>query len=212
MRQITGNPWLGVGPAYGQAKLPGPGGTLWPINVNQRLQPPNAYNSILQVESDLWGYIQARGGMTKLCPGSADLYPQPPWVKQPSQGKRYSKISSIALPAADATDYEVLSFYVPLGFDGVIISTVNLYTGTGFEEGSGDLTWRIKLNQRYVKDYGAITTSIGSLQTPYNINSGAIRIQSRQLVQYIVNRSVASGGNLNGGRIVCGLFGWYWPR
>jgi hypothetical protein len=46
--------------------------------------------------------------------------------------------------------------------------------------------------------------------TPYNINSGQIILLSNQLVQYFVN--IAPTANLNGGRILVGLFGWYWPR
>ena len=189
--------------------IPGPGG-MWPRNVKQREYPPNEFNYCLAQEMATWENINARGGLIALCPGHK--YLDPPWVKMPPQGKRFSRISSIPLPAPDATEQLVTTFTVPLGYDGCIVSTVNLYSGMGFMEGSGDLTWRIKLNQRYVKDYGAITTTIGSLQTPYNINSGQILIQSDQTVSYFVNRSVGSAGNLTGGRIICALFGWFWPR
>lgn len=199
--------------------LPAGGGRVdwFPRAVGQRLLPPNGFNSCLADEARLWAAIHDCGGLQALCPGMPYTYAgkylsDPPWVKQPDQGKRFSRIGSIALPPFDGLDHQVLNFLVPLGFDGVIVSTVNIYTGMGFAEGSGDLTWRIQINERYVKDYGAITTSIGSLQTPYNINSGAIRLQSRQLVQCIVSASVAAAGNLNGGRIICGLFGWTYPR
>ena len=192
--------------------IPDSRGRLWPINVMQRIQPPNQFNRVLDLDSKLWLRINTCGGLQAVCPGVQTRYREPPWVRQPPQGKRFSKIGSIPLPAADGLDHLVESFLVPVGYDGVIVSTVNEYTGMGFAEGSGDLTWRIQLNYRYVKDYGNITTTIGSLQTPYNINSGAIRLKSRQLVQFFVNRSVASLGNLNGGRIICGLFGWFYPR
>jgi hypothetical protein len=194
----------------GTTLIPGPGGMWYPRNVQQRIYPPNEFNACLEDEARVWGHISNCGGLTALCPGAK--YAEPPWVKMPPQGKRFSKINSIPLPAADGAEHLVTSFYVPTGYDGCIVSVVNSYTGTGFAEGSGDLTWRIRLNQRYVKDYGAITTSIGSLTTPYNVNSGQIIIQSRQLVQYFVNRSVGSAGNLNGGRVICALFGWFWPR
>jgi hypothetical protein len=190
--------------------VPGPDGRLYPRNVNQRLWPPNEFNSILGMEGMIWSRIQRCGGLQAICPGMK--YSQPPWIKQPVQGKRFSKISSIALPAADGTDNLVVSFVVPTGYDGVIISNVNEYTGTGFQEGSGDLVWRVQLNRRWVKDYGAITTTIGSLVIPYSVNNGAIRLQSGMLVRYWVNRSVGSLGNLDGGRIICGLFGWFYPR
>ena len=181
-----------------------------PKNVNQREFPPNLWNGCLDAEAARWQHINDHGGLKAICPGHQ--YTDPPWVKMPMQGKRFGHPSSITLPAANATDTVVQSFLVPLGYDGVIAAPVNLYTGMGFQEGSGDLTWRIKINQRWAKDYGAITTQLGSLTTPYYNANSQILLQSGQLVQYLVNRSVASLGNLNGGRIICGLFGWFWPR
>jgi len=186
----------------------GPQGTPVPRNLLQRVWPPNEFNWMLMQEYALWMEIVRCGGLANLCPGHR--YPEPPWVKQPLQGQRYSKISSIPLPAASGTDVQVLSFQVPVGHDGVIISNVNLWTGTGFVEGGGDLTWRVQINRRYAKDYGAINTTLGSLTTPYAINSGAIRLQSGQIVRYLVNHAATSA--LVGGRIVCALFGWFYPR
>ena len=182
----------------------------FPRNLQNRIFPPNVYNSCLDRERETWDRINRCGGIMAICPGHK--YANPPWVKMPPQGKRYSKINSLALPNPDGLDHLVTSFTVPLGYDGCIVSVVQIYTGTGFEEGSGDFTWRIQLNERYVKDYGNTTTSIGSMATPYNINSGQIILQSNQLVRYFVNRSTASAGNENGGRIICSLWGWWWPR
>ncbi len=191
-------------------RIPGPGGTWWPRNVTQREYPPNEFNLCLEDEAVIWQRIRQYGGLRAICPGTR--YMEPPWVRMPPQGKRFSKISSITLPSNDGADHLVTQFFVPTGYDGCIAGVVNMYTGMGFNEGSGDLTWRIQLNQRYVKDFGAITTTIGSLQTPYSVPTGQILVQSRQLVSYYVNRSVASFGNLNGGRVICALFGWWWPR
>lgn len=180
-----------------------------PLNVNNRAFLPNNFNACLDREACAWSKINAGGGLQFVCPGLK--YEQPPWVKLPPQGRRFSQINSIALPNNDGLDHLVTSFIVPYGYDGVIVTTVNNYTGQNFVEGSGDLTWRIQLNMRYVKDYGNIKTSIGSLTIPTNIGN-SIRILSGQLVQFFVNRSVASGGTLIGGRIICALMGWYWPR
>ena len=179
-----------------------------PRNVQQRLFPPNAFNQCLQEESAIWSRINECGGLMSICPGKK--YDAPPWVRMPPQGKRYSKINSIPLPANDGADHLVTQFLVPLGYDGCIVSVVQNYTGQGFNEGDGTLTWRLRLNERYVKDLGNTKVSIGSMVTPYNINSGQIILQSNQLVQYFVNYAVAGG--LNGGRVICALFGWTWPR
>lgn len=172
--------------------------------------PANQANARIDRETELWRWINMRGGLRYVCPGKQ--YAEPPWVKMPADGRRYSKIGSITLPANDGLDHVVQTFFVPLGYDGVIISTVFNYTGIGFAEGSGDLSFRIQINQRYARDYGNIQTSIGSLVTPYNINSGQVFLLSGQRVQLVVNRSVASGGNLNGGRIIAAAFGWFYPR
>ncbi len=191
--------------------IPGPNRSWYPVNFQQRLFPSNEWDMCLADEMRLWQTINQCGGLKAICPGHK--YPDPPWVKMPGQGKRYGHPSSIPLASAVLdTDTVVQSFLVPTGYDGIIVAPVNIYTGLGFAEGSGDLTWRIKINMRYAKDYGNITTSMGSLTQPwYNANC-QILLQSGQLVQYLVNRSTGSLGNLNGGRILCGLFGWWWPR
>lgn len=185
--------------------------TLFPLNLQNRVYPPNVFNACLEDERATWQMIQECGGLQAICPGRK--WPSPPWVRMPVQGKQFKKISSIALPAADGNDHLVLSWLVPYAYDGTIVSVVQNYTGQGFVEGSGDLVWRLQLNQHYVKDYGNSNTQLGSLVTPYpNINSGQILIQSGQLVQFFVNRSTTSAGNLNGGRILCATLGWTWPR
>ena len=177
---------------------------------------PNQFNGMLDSECQLWDWINQHGGLSAICPGKK--YVDPPWVKMPSQGKRYSKIGNLAYSnlIADGNDHLIPftngAFYIPQSHDGCIVSTVFQYTGTGFAEGSGDLTWRIKINQRYAKDYGKVVTQIGSLQTPYNINSGQILVQSGNLIQIFVNIATSASGNLNGGQIIGAVFGWTWPR
>ena len=192
--------------------IPGPGGLLYPVNVNQRRWPPNEYNACLDDEKALWNWVGRCGGLRMVCPGSGAQYLEPPWIKMPPQGKRYSKISSIPLPGVEGTDFLVASRMVPYGYDSCIVSVVNVYTGTGFQEGSGDIRWRVKVGLRYQKDYGDIRTTIGSLVTPYNVNSGQILAQSGQVVSYFVSLGTGALGNLLGGRIICALFGWDWPR
>lgn len=193
------------------AMLPGPNRSFYPVNVQQRSFPPNSCNACLDEEAAIWRRIKQCGGLMEICPGHR--YASPPWQKMPSQGKRFGHPSSIALTdAVIGVDTVVQSFLVPYGYDGIIAAPVNIYTGMGFAEGSGDLVWRIKLNLHYVKDYGNITTSLGSLTQPYYNANSQIFLQSGMLVQYLVNRSAGSVGNLNGGRIICGLWGWYWAR
>ena len=178
------------------------------LNVTTRRAPMNAFNGCLWRERMYWQLIRNGGGLEKLC--CPQKYPVEPWIKMPATARRFSKINSITLPAMDGLDHLVLEFQVPTGYDGVIQQLVNFYTGIGFLEGSGQLSWRVKINNRYIKDYGNIQTTLGSLSTPYTVFNGPIRLCSRQTIQYFVNNDVASG--LAGGRAVCALFGWFYPR
>lgn len=176
--------------------------------------PRTLANDCLDQQTVLWKQILAAGGLAYLCPGHK--YDVPPWVKMPPQGKLFMKLGRLDLPAADGIDHEIPfqqgEFYVPDGYDGAIRTVVFQYTGQGFNEASGDLTWRIKINQRYAKDYSNVVTQMGSLTNPVGPNAGAILVQSHDNIQVIINRSVASAGNLNGGKVIGSLFGWTWPR
>ena len=182
---------------------------LLPLDVNQRAFPQNRFNRCLSEERKVWEWIAGHGGLKNFCAGMK--YHDPPWIKMPAQGQRFQQTSSIPLPAANGIDTLVLSFLVPNGYDGVGLTLIQNYTGANFNEGSGYLTWRIQLNQRYPKNLGSMQTSMGSFLTPYPINAGQLLLQSDQLVQYFVNRSTTAAGLL-GGRIICSIWGYWYPR
>lgn len=188
-----------------------PNGIWVPRNLQQREFPPTVFNACLDVERRQWEQINRIGGITAICPGRK--WTEPPWIRMPVQGKRFTKPGSIAMPAANGTDNLVVSWVVPLGYDGVITSLVFQTTSgvTNYVEGSGDLIWRLRINQRWVRDYGNVKTTLGSMQTPYGAaNLGGILIQSGQLIQnFVVN---ATGSSVTGGRIIMANFGWFWPR
>lgn len=178
------------------------------LNLNNRSGRPNSFNRCLDREAAYWRAIRNGGGLEKYCCPSKYLVE--PWLKMPAIGRRFQKISSISTPAMDGLDHAVVSFQVPTGYDGVIQQLVNFYTGGGFDEGSGQLTWRLKDNFRWVKDYGEILVTMGSLATPYTVFQGPIRISTRQTITYYVNNALASG--IAGGRVVCAVLGWFYPR
>ena len=200
--------------SYSCAEIPsGPPGnrSFIPRNVTQRQFPPTFFNGCISENLRTWERINACGGLMSICPGTK--YNDPPWVKMPAQAKRFSYINSIPLPTANyGVDQLVLSYRVPLGFDGVINYIVQRYTGQGFQEGDGDLTWRLQLNERWVKNLGNTTTSIGTLDSgPLSPNTSII-VQSNQLVQYFVNVAASAAANLQGGRVLASTWGWWWPR
>jgi hypothetical protein len=183
-------------------------GVCDPVNIQNRILPPNQYDRCLMEEAALWERIVSCGGLQKWC--CPVKYDRPPWITMPAQGKRINEIDSIVIPAQDGVDHLVLQFQIPVGYDACLQSFVNLYTGLGFNEGSGQLSWRVKINSRYVKDFGNIQNTMGSLQTPYTVVQGPVRVSTREVISYYVNNATGSG--LAGGTIVCGIFGWRYPR
>jgi hypothetical protein len=170
---------------------------------------PNAASKCLDREQALYELIIRKGGLQKLCCVSQYKYATPPWLKMPGEGRQYQEIDSIPLPANDGLNHVVTQFVVPTGYDGVITSIANFYTGVGFVEGSGDLVWRLLIARRWARNLGNIDTTLGSLTSPCPLFRGGIRVFSDQLITYYVNVPVASA--LVGGRVVCGVFGWFYP-
>jgi hypothetical protein len=179
---------------------------------------PNWWDRCLLAETEMWRQIQAAGGIRSLVSPFRERLLRTgnwgePWMRMPAEAIPVNQISSIPLPVAGTgTDLLVLSVTVPNGYDGVISSRLHMYTGTGFVEASGDLTWRLKVNMRYPKGMGTMTTSLGSLTTPGPITPGGLRVYSDEILRYYVNMAVGAEARINGGNIICGLTGWYYPQ
>lgn len=163
-------------------------------------------------------YLLSHGGLkTICCPRGRRPYPNRPWIDMPKEGRRFRPISTLPVAGLfDDFDHVVLSERVPLGYDGVITDVVCEVTApgaTGFVEGSGDVTWRLAADNRYLRDMGNLTVTVGSLITPSPIPRGGLLVYSHNLIQFIVNLTAAAQGNINpNARIVCSITGWWWPR
>ena len=118
-------------------------------------------------------------------------------------------VAGITTPANNGLDNTVFSFRVPDGYVGVIDALSHNYTGGGLVQGSGDLTWRITIDGRAVKNYDAITVEFGSPQQRLQISG--IAVEPSQTVAYVVNHAVASGLAAAGTRILCFMGGAFWP-
>ena len=138
----------------------------------------------------------------------------------PKQAVTFNPIGVIPLPAAASGDVAVLTMKVPIGYDGIITGQFNIYTGGfggTFEEGSGDLIWRVLVYDpslpRYLKDCGQILVSLGQVNK-YQTVPGGLLVRSGNSIVYVVNAPNVTG-NLppaGTGSIICGLHGWLWPR
>lgn len=141
----------------------------------------------------------------------------PPYIQPPKNAVRWQpgKNQPLALPAPPETATDILVFEdrIPLGYDGILIALTNIWNGTGFVEGSGDITWRVKQDRRFIPFYETIITTLGSLAVPFDIVGQGIPLLSGQLLQYYVNFAVGSDARLNSnGMTICALSGYIWPR
>lgn len=110
------------------------------------------------------------------------------------------------------TDILVASYTVPLSMDASIASVLFQWTGTGFNESSGDITFRVRTGNVWMKGYGSITTTLGSfaggycpLPAPYGVHGG----RSVELWYRLASGALS---RLASGKIVMGVSGWLFPR
>ncbi len=131
----------------------------------------------------------------------------PEWVYPPASHEPFEYIGYVAVPALGG-EANVVQFTVPDGRNGVIVRIANNFVGAGFNEGSGDILWRIEADGASFKNFEAIPASLGNPALPSTINS--LRIFERQVITLVVrNVAIAApGGALSGGR----LGGWFYPR
>lgn len=141
-------------------------------------------------------------------------------VTPPFGAVTFNEFRTIPLPAATDGDVALFTFKVPLGYDGIITGQSNGFINQGggaFIEGSGDLVWRIAVNEnsalRYLKDQGAILFSLGqinNLQTAL----GGLRLYSQNTVSLIVAAPDVTGSlpPPGTGLVFASLHGWFYPR
>lgn len=139
-----------------------------------------------------------------------------PWDDEfggvPPQARTFRPAKGILTPGPGAGDVLMVELTMPVGYDGLLSGIFQFYTGSGFIQGSGDIIWRIQVNQRYVKDLGNSPFSLGSPREPFPLTEGQILL-SGQTVRYLVNVPNLSGNiQVGNSQIVCGLIGFYWPR
>lgn len=190
------------------------GPTIYPL-TRGKLAIANEFDEALGDDRLLWDHIVYDQGPGLLNPHGVDQ----PWVTMPSEGRAFRKIGSLPVTSTtfDGVQYTVLTFQVPVGFDGVIQTIVANMDGpngvTGFVEGSGTVTWSLSANSRYLHDLGAVIFSVGSLINPIPTVTSGYRIYSGNIITFSVAFSTAGAGVINlTASSVCACYGWFYPR
>lgn len=130
----------------------------------------------------------------------------------PAQSFPFLKQAGIVTPTTVSGDNTVVEFTVKQGYDGLLSGFYFAYSGTGFSQGSGDIIWRIQINQRYVKDLSNTPYLLGDPVSPIPMTQGQI-ITSGQTVRAIVSIPNLSGMiQIGNSTVYAGLLGFFWPR
>ena len=158
--------------------------------LNKRLR---ASGRVAPSVSPIWGTVSEK----------------PAWI-DPPLGTRYFHVPGvIATPALGSSLTSVLAIAMPTGWDGVVKAISQNYTGGGFVQGSGDLTWTVRVGGAVVDEYNAVATELGSVQTQVET---LIFLSENQLYEHLVSVSAGAGIPIAGTQIICYARGYRWPR
>lgn len=127
----------------------------------------------------------------------------------PAQWENVDQFGYVLLPAIAARAV-ILSFKVPIGRNGIIKKVANNFVGAGFQEGQGNVIWRILVDGAPppgANSYDSISGSLGNPASPTEISG--FRVFENQVVQLVAdNIAIIVAGQLVGGRLV----GYLYPR
>lgn len=129
-----------------------------------------------------------------------------PWGPYPTGRLPFDQVGTVNLPAVGAGDTTVLTFQVPLGYDGVTQYYSLNFMGGGFTEGSGDIVWRILQNGATVRNFENITSERGTVYIPRPVAN--LQFFSNDIITVVVNH-IANAALI--GQVIVSLNGYYYP-
>jgi hypothetical protein len=116
--------------------------------------------------------------------------------------------SAIALPA-DSTTTPMIQYQVPAGRNLIITDIRNTWSGTGFQNGAGDLTWSFVIGGGFINNMGNVTFKSGdSVAQTRIVGQGGSLVYENQTVQVNVITGANANANLGGGRVEVQMRGW----
>jgi hypothetical protein len=118
-----------------------------------------------------------------------------------------------------ATQTEVLSYQVPQGFRFWLTALVQIYAGTGFTPGSGDVLWTLDKNQpvgvvplqgEVVQGFGSLGIPLGSLLYPWPLQMPELLLATDVLRSKVITTVAIPVGGTNYFHSV--IEGWLEPE
>lgn len=181
---------------------------------------PNRWDMKLVRSARTFSWIAAHGGLRSCCRVpelGAPIWSQPPWQVMPSNGLEYRQMFAQPLTAfqdgsGNFTGLFVIlgQWRVEIGYDGVLNQFVCTFDGAGFQDFSGDIVWRVQIDNRPAKNLEAVINTYGSFADAFLVPGYGVRLVSGQTVTLYA--SVTAGAGISGGVIKAGTFGWTYPR
>lgn len=130
----------------------------------------------------------------------------------PPQAVPFRVTGSLVTPAPAAGNQVIVSRLIPTGFDALLSGIFFGYSGTGFTQGSGDIIWRVRLNQRWVKDLSAVPFILGSPVSPLPLTEGQPLLSGNLLSAIVEVPNLSGLIQVNQSTVYAGLLGFLWPQ
>ena len=133
----------------------------------------------------------------------------PSWIFPSVNSVAFDAAGDIGIPAI-AAEATIFSFTVPRGFNGVIKEIGNVFIGGGFNDGSGNIVWRVLQNNQAMRGKENLINSLGTVQAPSRIGGGGfLRILENDIISMtVLNVAIVVSGQIIAGR----LSGWFYPK
>lgn len=172
----------------------------------------NRYDLLLELEAIRYRRIKFPPMTAAMPLNMANITPwEAEFGSTPSQSKRLFEAGGITTPAPAAGDVQVISVQAPYGWDGLLTAFWFNYAGLGFVQGSGDIIWRVQINQYFMRDLSNVPYTLGSPQQPLPMTQGKI-VLSGQVVRVLVQVPNLSGMiQVGQSTVSAGLIG-FWSR
>lgn len=165
-----------------------------------------------QADAAIYAEMQKRNALKA---GAKALYKTLSTTVQPPNSEQIFRTGSLAVSDssfAASTTYTLITYSIPAGCMGVLKNRANWFDGDGFVEGSGVLTWSIKVGNGFLYDHGKILYTIGPDQgTEMASDGGGILLRPNLVVTYQVTTGADISSLSTSGVILARLKGWVVP-